>query len=769
MKQLVQDLRSGETVVAEVPVPQAKPGTALVKTAASLVSAGTERTLVEFAEKSLVGKARSRPDLVRQVLDKARREGVLTTVQAAFSRLDQPMPLGYSSAGRIIALGEGLQGYQVGQRVACAGGGYAVHAEYNVVPQNLLAPLPDAVGYEPAAFATLGAIAMHGFRLTEAQLGARVAVIGLGLLGLLSVGIARAAGCHVLGIDLDQKRVELAENMGAQAVQREQAEAAAQSFSRGRGCDAILICADTATSDPVELAGLMARDRACVVAVGAVGLQLPRKIYYEKELTFINSRSYGPGRYDQSYEEGGRDYPIGFVRWTEGRNLEAFVDLLAGNQIDVNALITHRFPIEKAAEAYELITRRREEHFVGVVLTYGDGVDSEQSISDQSISQQIIRNEKYVAHKGDRISLRLGVLGAGNFATAVMLPALRKLDQVHLVGIASASGLSAKHALNRFNFQYATSDESEILNDPDVNTIAILTRHHLHARQAIAALKAGKHVFCEKPLAIRPEELDEIRRLVEKSISQLGDQSIRRSGEQRMERQGREGRRGVKAGPLSLTPYPLLMVGFNRRFAPMARKLKAFIDDRQESLVTHYRVNAGYLPLEHWLHDPEQGGGRIIGEGCHFIDFLTYLVGKPPVSVTAQGLPDGGRYREDNVVLNFDFPDGSVGTVSYLANGDKAFPKERVEVFAGGRVGVLDDYRSLALVKDGRRKTERARLRQDKGHRAEWEAFAKTVLEGGEPPIPYEHIFGVAAATFAAVMALKSGEKILIDSHIKWR
>ncbi|HEX6303820.1 MAG TPA: bi-domain-containing oxidoreductase [Anaerolineales bacterium] len=776
MKQLLQDLRSGETVVAEVPVPQAKPGTALVKTAASLVSPGTERTLVEFAEKSLAGKARSRPDLVRQVLDKARREGVLTTVEAAFNRLDQPMPLGYSSAGRIVALGEGLTGYQVDQRVACAGGGYAVHAEYNVVPQNLLTPLPEGVAYESAAFATLGAIAMHGFRLSEAQVGARVAVIGLGLLGLLATGIARAAGCQVLGIDLEQKRVELAKSMGAQAVEREQAETAAQGFSRGRGCDVILICADTASNDPVELAGVIARDRANVVAVGAVGLQLPRKIYYEKELAFINSRSYGPGRYDPSYEEGGQDYPIGFVRWTEGRNLEAFVDLLADSQIDVKALITHRFPIERAAEAYELITGKREEHFLGVLLEYAEGgVIRNHVIRNEVIRNKAVRNKEYVTPKADSTSLTLGVLGAGNFATAVMLPALRKLDQIHLAGIASASGLSAKHALNRFNFQYATSDENEIIYDPDVNAVAILTRHHLHAQQVIAALKAGKHVFCEKPLAITPEELEKVSRLVNKSISRLvnksisqsGDQSISRLGDQGIGGSGDEGTGNEGEAPLSSIPYPLLMVGFNRRFAPMSRRLKTFVELRQEPLAAHYRVNAGYLPPEHWLHDPEQGGGRIIGEGCHFIDFLTYLVGSPPVSITAQALPDDGRYREDNVVMNFSFADGSIGTVSYLANGDKAYPKERVEVFAGGRIGVLDDYRSLELVHNGKRKTERSRLRQDKGHRAEWEAFAKTILKGGEPPIPYEHIFGVMAATFAAVKALRSGEKITIDSFSK--
>ena len=792
MKQLLQNLRSGETLVAEVPIPQPRPGTVLVKTAASLVSAGTERTLVAFAEKSLLGKARSRPDLVRQVLDKARREGVLTTLEAAFNRLDQPMTLGYSSAGTIFALGEGVQGLQARQRVACAGGGYAVHAEYNVVPTNLLAALPENVGFESGAFATLGAIAMHGFRLSQAQISERVAVIGLGLLGLLTVGIARAAGCQVLGLDLDPGRVARAKNMGAIAAVREHAEEAARGFSHGRGCDAILVCADALDDDPVALAGIIARDRARVVAVGAVGQELPRKIYYEKELSFINSRSYGPGRYDPSYEEDGQDYPIGYVRWTEGRNLEAFVELLADRLIDVRPLITHRFPIEEAPEAYELITGKRQEPFLGVVLTYPEKQEDEKRNTKYVMryAENVIRNTKYVRRNKKEARVRLGILGAGNFATSVMLPALQKMDSIDLVGVASASGLSARHAAERFEFEYATSDQNEIISNTEINTVAILTRHHLHAQQVISALEAGKHVFCEKPLAIKPEELDG----VVKAIGQLGNKAMaiedNRSGDQAMaiednrsgdqevgqpgdrairdldlaERETQIGIRNLQDSSISPSPYPLLMVGFNRRFAPLAQKLKAFMEARQEPLVANYRVNAGYLQPEHWLHDPEQGGGRLIGEGCHFVDFLTFLVGSLPETVVAQALPDDGLYRQDNVLLTFTFPDGSIGTVSYLANGDKSFPKERVEVFAGGRVAVLEDFRSLETAREGKRKVFRSRLRQDKGHRAEWEAFAEAILKGGAPPIPYEQVFGVTRATFAAVEALRSGAQIRIDT-----
>lgn len=742
MKQLLQNLRTGETTVVEVPIPQPKPSMALVKTAASLVSAGTERMLVDFAGKSLLGKVRSRPDLAQQVIDKARREGVLTTIEAAFNRLDQPIPLGYSSAGTITEVGEGFQGFTVGQRVACAGGGYAVHAEFALIPQNLIVALPDEVNFEAGAFTTLGAIALHGFRLAETSIGEQVTVIGLGLLGQLTVAIANAAGCRVLGIDLDPQRVEIAGQIGAKlAVAREEAEAATQSISRGYGSDAVLICADTSSSDPVELAGAIARDRARVIAVGAVGLQIPRKIYFEKELSFINSRSYGPGRYDLTYEEGGQDYPIGYVRWTEGRNLEAFVDLLASREVDIDPLITHRFPIDQAPQAYELITGKQEAPFLGVLLTY-DASDIPKAEMGESLTQTPtvpqISSEK--PPRVQPITISLGLLGAGNFATAVMLPALSKIKDIELVGIASGTGLTAQNSAQRYKFRYATSDESQIINDPSINTIAILTRHNLHARQVIAALKAGKNVFCEKPLAITPQELDEI-------LATLNGIQETKTGDQTRQV-------SVKS--------PLLSVGFNRRFSPYARQLVEFLANRQEPLFADYRVNAGYLPLTHWLHDPTIGGGRIIGEGCHFIDFLTFLVGEPPYSVTATGLPDSDRYREDNVHLTLTFPDGSIGTLEYLASGDKAFPKERLEVFTGGQVGVLDDFRSLELVKNGKRRKYQSRLRQDKGYIGEWEAYISAINEHGPPPIPYQHLFAVSRVSFAAVKALRTGEKMLV-------
>lgn len=714
MKQLLQNIRSGETSVVEVPVPAVRAGTALVRVHASLVSAGTERMVVEFAEKSLVGKARSRPDLVRQVLDKARREGLIPTIEAAFNRLDQPMTLGYSSAGEIVAVGEGLKGFQVGDRVACSGGGFAAHAEYNLVPQNLLTRLPDSVRYEAAAFTTLGSIALHGFRLARPQVGERVAVIGMGLLGLLTAGIARAAGCEVLGVELNPARIELARRLGYTAATPEAAVEIGAAITRQMGFDAVLICADARGNQTVELAGLLARDRAVVVAVGAVGMDLPRKIYYEKELQFLISRSYGPGRYDPQYEERGLDYPPGYVRWTEGRNFEAFLQLLGSGKLDIEPLISHRFPIDQAADAYRLITGKTGEAFLGVLLTYPGEARFEQTI-------RLLPDTTAAPASALR---GLGVLGAGNYASAVFLPVVRKVGRIPRRAVATSSGLTARHAADRHGFETASSDENNIFNDPEIDVVAILTRHNQHARQILQGLQRGKAVFCEKPLAISAEEVESI------------------------------------AAALAENPQARLMVGFNRRFAPLSTRLKAWLENRSEPLYAHYRVNAGYLPPSHWLHDPAQGGGRLIGEGCHFVDYLTFLTGQLPLSVSASALPDQDRYRQDNFQITFTYPDGSVGTLTYLANGDKAFPKERVEVFCGGKVAVLDDFRSLECVSGGRKNRYRHAFSQEKGHRQGWQAFLDFVEKGGQPPIPYAELIGVARACLAAQDALTSRNSV---------
>lgn len=712
MRQIIQNMRDGKTAVVDLPIPAVRRKSALVQTQNSLVSAGTERMLVEFAEKNLIGKASSRPDLVKQVLNKARREGLIPTIEAAFNKLDQPMVLGYSSAGIIVEAGEGLQGFKPGDRVACAGGGFAVHAEYEVVPQNLLVRLPDQVDFESAAFTTLGAIAMQGFRLAHPQIGETVCIIGLGLLGLLTVEIAKAAGCRVFGVDLSQDRVKLAKTMQVSAIQREGCEETALAFTQGRGFDHVLICADTPSDDPVALAGLLARDHGTVVAVGVVGLDIPRKNYYEKEIDFKISRSYGPGRYDPAYEEGSQDYPFGYVRWTEGRNLQSFVDLLAENKINLKPLITHRFAIEHAPDAYELITGKTGKPFLGVLISYPAVA---AGVPDRKV--------EFPVTTGTASPIHLGVLGAGNYAQAVFLPVVQKSGNADLLGICTSSGLSATHAAKKFGFRFASSNEKDILQNEQVNLVLILTRHQQHARQTTSALQHGKSVYCEKPLALNEQELQEI----EKQLQQK--------------------------------ETPLLTVGFNRRFAPLAVKLAQFFANRAEPMAVNYRINAGYIPLNHWLHDPLQGGGRIIGEGCHFIDFMTFMAGSLPVSVSACALPDGGKFRQDNCVVTIRFADGSLGTMTYLANGNKAFAKERVEVFSGGKIGVLDDFRSLELVSDSSRQMVRSRFTQDKGHQAAWQNFLKAVTQTGEPPIPYDQLIAVHKACYAAMRSLISGKE----------
>lgn len=714
MKQVLQYMNTGETKVVEVPVPQVQKKTALVRTAASLVSAGTERSLVEFAEKNLVQKASSRPDLVKQVMDKAKREGILTTLDSALNRLDQPMVLGYSSAGIIVEIGEGLEGFQVGDRVVCAGGNNAVHAEYAVVPQNLLAHLPDGIPFESACFATLGAIALNGIRLANLEIGNRVAVVGLGLLGLLTARLVEASGCLVTGIDNNPARIRFAKKAGISAFSRDSIPSKTASLTNGRGFDAVLICAATSSDDTVQLAGEIARDRGHVISLGVVGLNIPRKPYYEKELYFQVSRSSGPGRYDLQYEEEGHDYPLGYVRWTEGRNLEAFVNLLQSGKLQVADLITHQFEIENAAKAYELITGKSKESYLGIVLTYPQS-------RKKAAARIPVQSKSITAEKAN-----VGVIGAGNYAKATFLPAMRKNKDTNFIGIASINGVNAQHAASKFGFAYATSSAQEIFKDKNINSVVIMTRHDEHTVLTLQALKNGKHVYCEKPLALDLKALAEIETALAKPKS------------------------------------PLAMVGFNRRFAPLAIHLQEFFANRSEPLYAHYTVNAGFLPSNHWLHDAAQGGGRIIGEGCHFIDFLTWLTGQLPAAVEAIALPDLGKYHQDNMQITLEFSDGSIGSIAYLANGDKSFPKERVEVFCAGKVAVLDDFRRLELVSGGSKKTYRSAFRQDKGHQASWAAFVKAVQNGKDAPIPYAQLMAVSKAAILAGKAAAEKSRIEI-------
>ena len=725
MRQILQQAGTGEIAVLDVPAPKLLPGCVLVRMAASLISAGTERASCEFAGKNLLQKANARPDLVREVIRKVRRDGLFSAVAAVRSRLDLPNALGYSSSGTVIGIGQGVTDLSVGDRVACAGANYAVHAEFACIPRLLAARIhPNStVSFEEAAFSTLGAVALHGVRTADAKLGDVVAVIGLGLLGQLTVQILKAAGCRVLGMDIAPERAELALRLGADdvCISRDGLRDLCLQHSNGHGADAVLITAETPSSEPIDVAGEVARDRAVVVAVGTVGMDIQRKIYFEKELDFRISRSYGPGRYDSAYEQKGRDYPIGYVRWTETRNMEAFLQLLSDGKVDVQSLITHRFPVERSFGAYELITGRMGQPFLGVLITYPGQAEPSREIQlvGKGTAAALVRES----------SMGIGVLGAGSFAMGTLLPALKQLNRVGLVGVCAANGSHARHAAAKFGFQYCTTEEQRILDDPDINTVVIATRHHLHATQVLAALSAGKNIFCEKPLCLSEIELAEIVRAY---ASSAGDR--------------------------------LLMVGFNRRFAPMAIKMRAFLQQVQEPMALHYRINAGFIARDHWVNDSEQGGGRLLGEVCHFIDFLIFIAGALPIEVQTRSVASLEQYSDDNLVISLRFANGSQGTISYLANGDRAYSKERLEVFGGGAVAVLEDFRRLELVRHGRRQTFRSRFRQDKGHRGELEAFAAAVCGRGEPPIPFDQIVSTTLATLRAAESRSLGQPVEVDT-----
>ena len=732
MKQVLQHARTGEVTVEDVPAPQLLPGCLLVRIAASVVSAGTERASSEFARKSLLQKAKARPDLVRDVVSKAQREGILSAVHAVRTRLDQPQPPGYSSAGTVISVGEGITDIHPGDRVACAGAGYAVHGEIACVPRLLTARVPlrdpaTEVGFDVAAFATLGAVALHGIRTSQAEIGDVVGVIGLGLMGQITVQLLKAAGCRVVGMDIDDSRTALAHGLGADSVATSPSifrELCAE-ISGGTGVDSVIVTAETPSSEPVNLAGAVARDRAVVVAVGTVGMEIERKAFYEKELDFRISRSYGPGRYDSVYEQKGRDYPIGYVRWTENRNMEAFLQLVAERKIDVGSLITHRFSVDEAARAYELITGRTRDRYLGVVIKYSGEVSESPTMA---LALELPASLKAMPVK----EVTVGVLGAGAYASSTLIPAMQASSNTALVTVCAATGAHAQHSASKFGFRSCTTDEKEVISNPDVNTVVVATRHHLHARQVEAALSEGKNVFCEKPLCLSAKELYSIAR------AYLQIESGKR---------------------------PAFTVGFNRRFAPMVLQLKSFLSSISEPLALHYRVNAGRLPTDHWINDREQGGGRILGEVCHFVDLLMFLAGSPIVGVEGQGIGASARYSGDNVLVSLRFANSSVGSITYLANGDRSYSKERVEVFGGGCAAVLDDFRKLELVRDGRKQKVHSRWRQDKGHRGEWKAFAQSICNSNAPPaIEFEDIVCSTLATLGIEKSLTTGIRTEIDA-----
>jgi predicted dehydrogenase/threonine dehydrogenase-like Zn-dependent dehydrogenase len=717
MKQVLQFRRSGQTRVVEVPAPVVPPGGLLVRNEWSLISPGTERMLTEAGGNlGLLNTARKRPDLVRRVVDKARSDGISATVDAVRTRIDVAVPLGYSCAGTVLEVGERAEGFSAGARIACAGAGQANHAEVVGVPMRLATPIPDGVDSADAAFVTVGAIALQGVRVADVRLGEACVVIGLGLVGQLTVQLLKAAGCRVFGIDLDPEKIDLALAIGADAACARSdprlIERVRDEFSGGRGADAILITAATGASDPIQLAPSLARDRAVVVAVGMIGMDVPRNAYYEKELQLRLSRSYGPGRYDRTYEEDGVDYPIGYVRWTEQRNMAAFLDLVAQGKLQPSRLVTHRFPIAEAEQAYRIVSGEVGEPYLGILIEYP---------RDETVTPASTRVE-LAPRPLERATVRLGVVGAGNFARSVLLPRVRQLD-VQLRGVATASGPSAQQTGSRFGFVFATTDWQQVVHDDSVDAILVATRHDLHASVAAAALRAGIAVFLEKPMALSESELDAVL------------DAWRSSGR-------------------------VLMVGFNRRFAPTYQQLAAAFSGRRGPLVMSYRVNAGVVPRGAWVLDPAQGGGRLIGEACHMVDLMQHLAGAPVELVHTQPLPGIHAEIADDFLLTLTFRDGSIGSLTYASGGDRSLPKERLEVFCGGRAAVLDDFRALELHAGGRRRASGHGLlsaKQDKGHTAEIEAFLDAVHHGKPSPIHPEAAAHVTRVTFAAVESARTG------------
>ena len=711
MKQVVQDVRGGVTSVREIPAPLAAPGQVVIATAASLVSAGTERYVVDLARKSLLGKARQRPDQVRRVLEKARAEGLLTTLQQVRAKLDEPMPLGYSAAGTVVACGAGVTSVKPGDRVAAA----VPLAEVAAAGENLCARVPAGVPFEFAAYTSVAAIGLQGVRLARVALGETVLVIGLGLIGQICVALLKAQGCRVFGTDVDASKLELARSFGADEVALGSPTEAVRAFSGGHGVDAVLITAATASNEPIEFAAEVCRQRGRIVLVGVAGLNLPRPPFFQKELEFTVSSSLGPGRGDRLYEEKGIDYPIGHARWTAKRNMEAVLDLMAQGKLPVEKLTTHRFPIEHAAEAYDLITSNKEPCF-GILLEY------------PAPSVTPVRRLDLRAAPAPGGQLGVSLIGAGNFARLVMLPNLARVGGFEFRGLCTAKGMSAEHTGRSSGFAFATTDAEELWKDKQTQAVIIATQHHLHAEMVKAALRAGKHVFVEKPLCIRAEELNEIASVV----AELGDRC------------------------------PILTVGFNRRFAPATRELRRFFEGIVPLSVSH-RFSPGAIPPDHWTQDLEVGGGRIVGEACHAIDTCTAIAGSPPIRVSAESVAQVGGLQttDDCVFITIRHANGSISSVSYQAGGDRAAPAERIEVFGGGRTATVESWDRVELWQGGRQR--KASGGKDKGHRAEFAAFLDACRSGGEWPIPWTELYAVTWASLMAVRSLREGRPFDMD------
>ncbi len=712
MKQLAHKLKNGEIQVLEVNLPVLGPGKVLVRNHCSLISPGTEGSSVTAARKNLVGKAKERPQQVKQVIDTLKTQGPIQTYRTVMKKLDSYSPLGYSSAGEVIKVASDVQGFVVGNLVACGGAGYANHAEIIAVPSNLCVKLPENADLKRAAYNTVGAIALQGIRQADLKIGETCAVVGLGLIGQLTCLILRASGIKVVGIDINPGMVEIASKHCADlAFIREEPGLAEKisEFTEGIGVDAVIITAGTHSLDPVNFAGQIARKKGRVVIVGAAPTGFDRDPYwYKKELELRMSCSYGPGRYDTEYEEKGIDYPAAYVRWTEKRNMLAFQELVHSGRIAIDYLTTHEFPLEEAAKAYDMIVSRSEP-FLGIVLKY----DVHKPIAKHRIAIRPAKAEGKV---------NIAFVGAGSYAQQNLLPNIPRNDNdVTCVGIMTNSGTTSKRVAEKFNFQFCTSEPTDIFENKAINTVFIATRHNSHAGYVKSALTAGKHVFVEKPLCLTEEEL-----------------------------------RGIEELYNSSDHCHQLMVGFNRRFAPHAVELKKRLGDVPISML--YRVNAGLIPSDNWIQDKEIGGGRIIGEACHFIDLLTWLCGALPRQVHAVSIPDSEGLN-DTVSINLQFANGSIGSLSYFSNGSKEIPKEYVEVFSAGLIGIIRDFKALEIHSTGKPRRQKT-LVQNKGQACMVKAFIKSIKEGGSALIPPDEIFAVTRTTFAVLESLKTHQAV---------
>lgn len=710
MKQVLQNLKDGSTEVAEVPAPRVGRGQLLIRTNCTLVSAGTERMLLDFGKANLLDKARQQPDKVRMVLNKIQTDGLMPTLEAVRDKLDQPLPMGYCNVGRVIEIGQGVSGFQVGDRVASNG----KHAELVAVPVNLCARVPEIVDDEAAAFTVLGAIALQGLRLVQPSLGETVVVTGLGLIGLVTVQLLQANGCRVIGLDFDTSKLALAGELGAETIDLSSGSdpvTVANELTQGRGVDAVIVTASTSSNDPMHQAAQMCRKRGRIVLVGVTGLELSRADFFEKELSFQVSCSYGPGRYDPNYEDRGIDYPIGFVRWTEQRNFEAVLDLLASGRIKVDQLISHRFAIADAARAYAVVGGA--EPSLGILLDFGESMKN--ATAETATARTVnLQPSASGSAAGLKVSAPVSFIGAGNYAGAVLVPAF-KAAGARLVRIASTGGTTSLHLGRKFGFAHATTDSAALLADPQTQAVVVSTRHDSHADFVLRALDAGKHVFVEKPLALTELELEAI------------------------------------GSAARAHPDLILMVGFNRRFAPQVRKLKQLLNGAPGPKSLVMTVNAGAIPADHWTQDRDIGGGRLLGEGCHFIDLLRYLVGAPLSGFKVERML---ATTADTVSVLLSFADGSIGTLHYFANGSKAYPKERLEIFASGRVLRLDNFRYLAGF--GWPNFKKFNLwRQNKGQKECAAAFLQAISQGSPAPIPLDELIEVGRLSLRIEQALQ--------------